>query len=45
LSVQAFVKNATDELVLTETTVYSGDRAMADYNTPRFYGLRVGYNF
>ncbi len=44
-SAQAFVKNATDEDYLTETTVFSGARAFADYGDPRTYGLRVGYNF
>jgi iron complex outermembrane receptor protein len=44
-SAQAFVKNATDEEYLTETTVFSGARAFADYGDPRTYGLRVGYNF
>lgn len=45
LSVQAYVKNVTEEVYLTETTVFSRNRAMADYNNPRTYGVRIGYNF
>jgi iron complex outermembrane receptor protein len=45
LSVQAYVKNLTEEDVVTETTVFSGNRAMVDYNAPRTYGVRVGWNF
>jgi iron complex outermembrane receptor protein len=45
LSVQAFMRNATDETYLTETTVFSASRAMADYSIPRTWGVRVGYNF
>lgn len=44
-SVQLFVKNLGDVTYLTETTVYSGARAMADYNNPRTYGIRAAYNF
>ena len=45
ISVQAYVLNATDELYKTETTVYSGNRAMADWSVPRTYGLRAAWNF
>lgn len=45
LQVQAYVKNATEETYLTETTVFSRGRAMADYSAPRTIGLRIGYNF
>tara|TARA_R110002110_G_scaffold413729_1_gene641582 strand:+ start:67118 stop:69532 length:2415 start_codon:yes stop_codon:yes gene_type:complete len=45
LTAQAFAKNVTDEEYLTETTVFSGARAMADFGAPRTYGFRLGYNF
>ncbi len=44
-NVQGYVKNATDEEYLTETTVFSGARAFGDYGNPRTYGVRLGYNF
>jgi len=45
LTANLFVKNATNEAYMTNTTVFSKSRAMADYNAPRTYGLRVAYNF
>ncbi|RMA78784.1 TonB-dependent receptor [Umboniibacter marinipuniceus] len=45
VSVQAYAKNVTEEVYLTETTVFSRGRAMGDYNAPRTFGVRVAYNF
>jgi len=44
-SVQAYVRNATDELVITGSDTYSGARAVVDFNNPRTWGLRAAYNF
>ena len=43
--VKAFVNNATDKAILTQATVFSRGRAMADYNAPRTFGVRLAYNF
>ena len=45
MSAKAFVQNLTDKAVMTEGTVYSGARAMADFANPRFWGVRIGFNF
>lgn len=44
-SAMAYVKNLTEEEYLTETTVFSGARAFADFAVPRTYGIRLGYQF
>ena len=44
-SARLFVNNLTNKAVMTEGTVYSGARAIADFSLPRFWGLRIGYNF
>ena len=43
-SARLFVNNLTDKAVMTEGTVYSGARAIADFAAPRFWGLRIGYS-
>lgn len=43
--VKFFVNNLTKALYLTEATVYSGARAVADYNDPRTWGVRISRNF
>ncbi len=45
ISVQAYVRNASDELVITGSDTYSGARAVVDFNNPRTWGLRAAYNF
>lgn len=44
-SIRGFVNNATDKAVLTNASVYSKGRAMADYTSPRTMGVRLAYNF
>jgi len=44
-SVQAFLNNASDELVITGSDTYSGARAMVDFNNPRMWGVRFAYQF
>lgn len=43
--VRAFVNNATDEAILTESTVFSRSRAMVDYSEPQQWGVRMSYRF
>ena len=45
VTVQAFVKNATDEEVQIGGDQYSQGRAVADFKNPRTMGLRVAWNF
>jgi iron complex outermembrane receptor protein len=45
LSVQAYFLNATDELVQIGSDQFSQGRAIADFNNPRTWGLRLSYNF
>jgi iron complex outermembrane receptor protein len=45
LSVQAFVLNATDEIVQVGGDQFSQGRAVADFNNPRTWGVRLAYNF
>lgn len=40
-----FVDNATNEAIMTDGTMFSRGRAMADYAAPRNWGLRLSYNF
>lgn len=40
-----YMNNATDELIMTDGTMFSRGRAMADFANPRNWGLRVSYNF
>jgi iron complex outermembrane receptor protein len=40
-----WVNNATDELIQTYTEIYSRARVAYDYQAPRAWGLRFGYNF
>ena len=44
-SAKLWVNNATDELIQTYTEIYSRARVAYDYQNPRMYGLRLGYNF
>jgi iron complex outermembrane receptor protein len=44
-SASLWVNNATDELIQTYTEIYSRARVAYDYQAPRAWGLRVGYNF
>jgi iron complex outermembrane receptor protein len=44
-SVRAYVNNATDETVQIGSDQFSEGRAVADFNRPRTYGVRVSYNF
>lgn len=44
-SVRGFVNNATDKAVMTSGNVFSRGRAMADFSSPRYFGVRVAYNF
>jgi iron complex outermembrane receptor protein len=43
--VQAYVNNATDELIKTYTEIFSRARVAYDYNSPRNFGVRFAYNF
>lgn len=45
VTVQAFVKNATDVEVQIGGDQYSQGRAVADFKNPRTMGLRVAWNF
>ena len=45
ISVQAFVLNATDEIVQVGSDQFSQGRAIADFNNPRTWGVRLSYNF
>ncbi len=45
LSVQGFVLNATDETVQIGGDQFSQGRAVADFNNPRTWGIRLAYNF
>jgi iron complex outermembrane receptor protein len=40
-----WVNNATDELIQTYTEIYSRARVAYDYQAPRSWGVKVGYNF
>lgn len=40
-----WVNNATDELIQTYTEIYSRARVAYDYQAPRSWGVRLGYNF
>ncbi|TLU66911.1 TonB-dependent receptor [Thalassotalea litorea] len=44
-TVQAYVNNATDELIQTYTEILSRARVAYDYAAPRNMGIRFGYNF
>ncbi|GAB55998.1 hypothetical protein GPUN_1882 [Glaciecola punicea ACAM 611] len=44
-SVQAYVNNASDELIKTYTEIFSRARVAYDYNSPRNVGVRFAYNF
>ena len=44
-AVQAYVNNATDELIKTYTEIFSRARVAYDYNSPRNWGVRFAYNF
>jgi iron complex outermembrane receptor protein len=45
ISVQAFILNATDETVQVGGDQFSQGRAVADFNNPRTWGIRLAYNF
>jgi iron complex outermembrane receptor protein len=45
LSVQAFIKNVTDETIQVGGDQFSQGRAVADFNDPRAWGIRMSYNF
>lgn len=45
ISVQAFVLNAGDETVQIGSDQFSQGRAIADFNNPRTWGVRLSYNF
>ena len=45
LSVQGFILNASDETYQIGGDQYSQGRAVADFNNPRTWGVRVSYNF
>ncbi len=40
-----WVNNATDELIQTYTEIFSRARVGYDYQNPRMWGIRFGYNF
>jgi len=40
-----WMNNATDELIQTYTEIYSRARVAYDYQAPRAWGVRFGYNF
>lgn len=44
-SVRGYINNATDKAVMTSASVFSRGRAMADYSSPRHFGVRMAYNF
>lgn len=43
--VGGYINNATDETIMTDGTMFSRGRAMADFAAPRNWGLRLSYNF
>ncbi|WP_373006653.1 TonB-dependent receptor [Hyphomonas sp.] len=43
--VRVFANNVTEQLYLTEATVFSRSRAIVDYNAPRTWGVRISRNF
>lgn len=45
LSAQAFVLNAGDETYQVGGDQFSQGRAVADFNNPRMWGVRLSYNF
>lgn len=45
LSIQGYVLNATDETVQIGGDQFSQGRAVADFNNPRIWGVRLAYNF
>ena len=45
LTVQAYVLNATDKTVQIGGDQYSQGRAVADFNNPRTWGVRVAWDF
>jgi iron complex outermembrane receptor protein len=45
LSIQGYVLNATDETVQVGGDQFSQGRAVADFNNPRTWGIRLAYNF
>ncbi len=45
ITVRGGVENLTNKAVMTEGTVYSGARAIADFSNPRYWTIRLGYNF
>ncbi|MGI9237003.1 MAG: TonB-dependent receptor [Woeseiaceae bacterium] len=45
LSIQGYVLNATDEIVQVGGDQFSQGRAVADFNNPRTWGIRLAYNF
>jgi iron complex outermembrane receptor protein len=45
ISIQAYVLNVTEEIVQVGGDQYSQGRAVADFNNPRMWGIRFGYNF
>ncbi len=44
-TVRGFVNNATNKAVMTSGNVFSLGRAMADFSSPRYYGVRAACNF
>jgi len=45
LTIQGFLLNASDEIVQVGGDQFSQGRAVADFNNPRTWGIRLGYNF
>lgn len=45
LSIQGYVLNATDEIVQVGGDQFSQGRAVADFNNPLTWGIRLAYNF
>ncbi len=45
LSIQAYILNASDETVQIGSDQFSQGRAIADFNNPSTWGLRLSYNF
>jgi len=45
--VQGYVNNATNKVVSTSTDITPAPnfQAYADYDPPRTFGVRIGYNF
>ena len=44
-TIGAYVNNATDETIMTDGTMFSRGRAMADFAPPRNWGVRFSYNY